>query len=235
MKRFQIRLFFLLSAGFILFTIIGTLSHEFGHYAAGKMLGHKASIHYGYTNFESNEQEEIGKIYLLRQTEIETEKDFSEKEKYDALIKTAANNQIKLLLGGPLQTMITRTLGLILILVYRRNFYLAATLNVRQWLLIFISLFWLRQVANFAATWAIYLYTGKSDFEGDEIRLANLLRWDFLSISLITGIIGLIVSCFVIFNFIPVTQRKTFIAAGFTGGITGFILWLYILGPIVLP
>lgn len=235
MKIFQIRLFFLLSAGFILFTIIGTLSHEFGHYIVAKMLGYNTGIHYGYTTLQKGEDEEIKKINVKRHREIYLKKDYPEKPQYEALVISSDKKERIILMGGPLQTMITGTLGLILILVYRRNFYSATTLNARQWLLIFISLFWLRQVANFAGTLIISFLTGKKDFESDEVLLANYFDLNFLSLSAITGIIGLAVSCFVIFNFIPVTQRKTFIAAGFTGGITGFILWLYILGPIVLP
>lgn len=235
MKRFQFRLFSLIFAGFILFTVIGTLSHESGHYIAARMLGFKASIHYGYTDIESNDQEEISKIYLLIKAEIESKKGFPEKEKYNALIQTATNDEIKTLLGGPLQTMFTGTLGLILLLTYRKTFYSATTLNLRQWLLIFTTLFWLRQVANFAVTCIIHLYSGKTDFDGDEVRLANILGLNFLSISLLTGIMGMIISGFVIFKFIPAAQRKTFIVAGFFGGITGFILWLFILGPILMP
>lgn len=48
--NFDKKLFILLFLGFVIFTIIGTVTHELGHYTASKILGFKGvRINYGAT------------------------------------------------------------------------------------------------------------------------------------------------------------------------------------------
>ena len=82
---------------------------------------------------------------------------------------------------------------------------------------------------------ALLLFTNKRSFYSDEVKIAEYFGWHFASVTIITAIIALIIGLIVTFKFVPAAQRKTFIAAGFTGGIAGYILWLYILGRIILP
>ena len=53
-KDINIKLGVYLITGFILFTVVGTVSHELGHFFAAKALGHNARINYGYTYYGSN-------------------------------------------------------------------------------------------------------------------------------------------------------------------------------------
>lgn len=46
---FDRKLFTVLAVVFILMTVIGTLSHEYGHYLAAKLMGYDARINYGMT------------------------------------------------------------------------------------------------------------------------------------------------------------------------------------------
>jgi hypothetical protein len=39
----------------------------------------------------------------------------------------------------------------------------------------------------------------------------------------------------VIFRIIPITKRLTFILSGIIGGISGFGLWMNLIGPKILP
>lgn len=48
------RLLFYLSIGFIISTVAGTLSHEYGHYLAAKILHIPMKVHYAYTSFARN-------------------------------------------------------------------------------------------------------------------------------------------------------------------------------------
>ena len=43
---FKLRLFVMLAIGFIAFIVIGTVSHECGHYIIAKCLGYEARINY---------------------------------------------------------------------------------------------------------------------------------------------------------------------------------------------
>jgi hypothetical protein len=191
-----------LIGGFILFTVIGTISHELGHFIAARFLGYDASINYGYTFYED--------VVDPRHAFIIT-------------------------WCGPLQTMLTGTIGFLVLLFYKNNFYAAAKLNARQWLIIFVSLFWLRELFNFVQVMIRYFMTGALPVNNDEISLAVQLNLPELSILIPAAIIASILLLFVIFKIIPVQQRLSFIVSGLIGGSLGFYVWFRLVGPVIMP
>jgi hypothetical protein len=204
--KIEFKLLLLLISAFVFATVIGTVSHEYGHFIAAKLRGFNTEVHYGYTSV----------IY---------DSSLRRKDHFDHFIFT---------LGGPVQTMLVGTIGLILLFVSRKN-QLASALDLKRWVFVFLSLFWLRQTANFTG-WIIgYLSQGKFSARGDEIKLAKYLNLPDWSIILPTAVIGFIVLVIVIFRSIPIHQRFTFISAGLIGGISGFIFWLEIFGKIIMP
>lgn len=138
-------------------------------------------------------------------------------------------------LAGPLQTMLIGTIGILFLLVYRKNFQNKTALSVNQWAIVFTTLFWLRQVMNFAVWMGGYWLNGNFSDSPDEIRLAQQLELPVWSITCLTAITGLIILAWVFFKFIPDKQKMTFILSGFTGGLVGYVLWLKILGPLLMP
>src|SRR5437870_3363662 len=70
--------------------------------------------------------------------------------------------------GGLLETMLTGTIGLGFLFSFRKDN--ATKLYFGQWFLIFISLFWLRQTANFVTWIGGYFFTGKFSQRSDEIQ-----------------------------------------------------------------
>jgi hypothetical protein len=204
--HFNRKLFLYLSLAFILMTIIGTISHEFGHYLSAKILGFNSRINYGMTMLENNPNKSMSnKEYFL------------------------------FTLGGPIQTILTGTLGLALLFLFRKTFNQTEKLSVLQWTLIFISLFWLRQVANMFTWILFYFINGKFGMRGDEIKIARYLELPKWSVLLTTAVIGAFVLWKVIFIFIPEKVRFTFILSGLAGGICGYIFWLKIFGKILMP
>lgn len=201
------RLLLLLSGGFILATVIGTLSHELGHYTVAELLGYDATINYGSTSWQ-------------RSSPGQTMKE---------------SDAFWMLLGGPLQTMITGTAGLAVLFLTRRRFSETITLSAVQWTLIYISLFWLRQTANFCVWIGTYFINGKFSMRSDETRLAYYLQIPTWTISVITAIMGLAVLAIVFLKFIPLQHRFTFLVSGLIGGVSGYILWLHLLGPVLMP
>ena len=207
MKIVDKKLFVGLFLAFISATVVGTLSHEFGHHIVAKSLGFKAKISYGSTSFEPTNQNKI----------------------------VNATEDFYVTLGGPLQTLITGTIGFILLIIFRKSFVTKTKLLSWQWLVIFLSLFWLRQTACFFMRIAVYLIKGKLSNNGDEIDIASYLQLPNLTIEIITAIIGIIVLSIIIFKFIPPSQRLTFIISGLNGGMVGAILWLSLFGKYILP
>jgi hypothetical protein len=204
--RVDFKLFIYLAIAFIFTTALGTVLHEYGHLIAAEFLGITAKVHYGFTSFVFDEN-------------------YRKLSKWDQFLITV---------GGPLQTIFTGILGLILLYKSKRNSD-TQVLNIKSWIYVFMSLFWLRQSANFVM-WIIgYLLTNRISTNSDEIKLAVYLKmplWFFISLS---GIIGFAITLLVIFKFIPISQRSTFIISGFVGGIFGYIIWLESLGQILMP
>lgn len=145
------------------------------------------------------------------------------------------NKRMLITMAGPLQTMVTGLLGLVLLWYHRRSVQGAVKLNPGQWVMAFLSLFWLRQVFILL----IWLFSGliKGGFVSgaDEIRLAIYFNWpDWLMIGF-TGIAGLLGTVYVFLRFIPSGQKSTFLLAGVSGCIAGYLLWFGWLGKILLP
>jgi hypothetical protein len=208
MIAFDKKLFVYLSFAFIIATIAGTLSHESGHYITAKVLGYEAHIHYASTSWWIESETIPGNLY---------------------------SDSFYITLGGPVQTILTGTIGLLLLFFTRRSFQKTEKLSFRQWTFIFITLFWLRQIANIVVWLCSYLFTGTLTTQGDEIKLGMHLHipgWIIISTTAITGIIILFI---VIFRFIPKTQRLTFIISGLIGGIAGYVIWIGWLGKIMMP
>ena len=203
---FDKKLFAYLSLAFILMTVIGTVTHEYGHYISAKILGFNSRVNYGMTMLEGNLNNSM-----------------SRKEK------------IIFTLGGPLQTISTGTLGIALLYFSRKSFKKIEKLSLLQWVYIFTSLFWLRQVSNMFTWILFYFINGKFGVRGDEIKLARYLELPKWSILLTTALIGAFVLWTVIFKFIPKKVRFTFICSGLFGGVSGYILWLELFGKILMP
>lgn len=234
----------ILILAFICFTIIGTLSHEFGHIAVAKYFGYDTMLDYGSMNYFANgflddenvkEIESISKDYLDMDYE-EWPQDIKLKvEALDKIImEKYPSNEISkrenfyITLGGPAQTLITSYLGLG-ILFFRRKKW-GIEFKMFDWLAVFMSLFALREVFNFVqALYASIVYS-KSNFHGDEFRISRYLGFNEWIIPTITFVLGLFISGYVIFKIIPVTYRFTFILSGLIGGISGFALWFGFLG-----
>lgn len=236
-RTFDFRLFIFLSLAFIVFTVIGTLSHESGHYAMARYFGLRASIHYNYTDFHADPQEseifrEAWKNYPDR---IKARQPFPGKERFDKINAQYKRAEPWLTLGGPLQTMITGTIGFILLILLRRRFFSSDHLPLGLWFIVFITLFWLRQTTNLVVAFASLVFRRSGKSYGDEFYLARHFHLPSFTILAITGLAGMAILLVVIFRFIPLKQRLTFISAGAVGGVVGFVFWLVVFGKMILP
>ncbi len=203
--KIDIKLFIYLVVGFIVATIVGTLSHEIGHWVTAKLLGYNAGFNYATMWLEDSEKE------------------------------VTQFNRNLIIAGGPIQTMLTGTIGLLLLYRNRISILSAEKLSFGQWIPVFLSLFWLRQLANLATWLAGYFLNGEFSRSGDEFMLGRIFDFPGWIILASTAMLAVIISLIVISKFIPITQRFTFILAGLIGGILGYYIWLESLGELIFP
>lgn len=233
--KFDYKLFILLTLTFIIMTVIGTLTHELGHYSVSKYLGYEASINYQSSSHWDNDLNEYFKeVYEKYSNQINNNLDFPDKEKFKRTVEKYQRDNFWIILGGPLQTILTGSFGLILLLVYRHKFIKPDKITVIGWTCIFISLFWLRQVANLFMAVLTFITKGQPSIRGDEMRLVLHLEINIWTIQIITGFIGLTV-LLIILRLLPKTIILTFLVSGLTGGILGYYLWLIEFGKYIMP
>ncbi|MFC4262638.1 hypothetical protein ACFOWM_07105 [Ferruginibacter yonginensis] len=225
-----------MSLAFFLSTIIGTLSHELGHYTVAKSLGYYSKVSYGYTIWDDTTNRPfIDSIYSKYYKEIESNQDFPRKKEFDLIQKKYNKDGFYITLGGPIQTMLTGSFGFILLLTQKRKIIERDRINPYQWLSIFLCLFWLRQSVNFIVWVITYLINNKVLTRSDEIRIAISLSLPKESLTIFTALVGIAVLIFVIFKIIPTKKRFTFILAGLFGGTFGYFFWLFWIGPKLMP
>ena len=67
----DLKKFLIIVIGFILFTIVGTQSHELGHILVAKFFGYKTSLNYGSMTYsKGKKREELREFYSLYREEI---------------------------------------------------------------------------------------------------------------------------------------------------------------------
>jgi len=245
----NIKYFLTLAIVFILFTAIGTVSHEYGHIAMAKILGYQTKLHYGSMNYYPKgylKDKDVRALKSLTEDYVNIDynswpKEIKEKTKeYNNILQQRygnenSNNGLLVTIGGPLQTIITGIIGLIILLIRRKNIYRNG-LKILDWLAIFLSLFWLREVFNLVTSIGGEIISPDGTwFGGDELFISQGLNLWSGTIPIILATLGLIISIFIVFKIVPKKIRLTFILSGFVGGLFGFILWMNIIGPKILP
>ncbi len=226
---------------FILFTIIGTLTHELGHAVVAKYLGYDSKVSYGsmtynYKGYEHDKDVKEIKI-LLDGHNYEDYEEWPEDLKLKVEAQSALlrekypqnkSNDLWVAIGGPAQTISTSFFGLLILFLRRKKREISFKLI--DWLCVFLSLFILREVYNFVSGLYSYILYSKSCFNGDEYRISNLLGYNEWLIPAVILIPSIIISLFVIFKIIPIKYRFTFIISGMIGGLSGFAIWFGFLG-----
>jgi hypothetical protein len=223
---------------FILFTVIGTLSHEYGHILVAKYYGFSTTLSSGSMNYNSDMIfDKLDSISELYKYEIQNNKDFPQKKMYNDLQKKSVVAPLYISIGGPAQTILVGMIGLIFLLI-RKNIIKNNGIKFIDWIGIFLSLFWLREVFNLATSLVYGLLIKNYNIfggHGDEAGISNMLEIPEWIIPITLGVIGFGIAISVIFKFVPISKRLSFIIGGFIGGLLGFYLWIYVVGPKILP
>lgn len=234
MRNFRLKNFILFTLIFILCVPIGTLHHECGHYLAGKAIGQNSRINYMSTMYIGNNKHLKTFFELSDKNIIAIEKgqEFADKQKMEAAKENYYREIFLFTLGGPLITILTGTLAFVYLLFLVRK---KPVFSIKHYVLVFISLFWLRAPANMVMGILGYIKNGYISTRGDEVKMSYHLNLPPSFFDIFLGIIGIAIGSFIVFKIIPYQQRLNFILAGFCGGILGYYLWLYKLGELILP
>lgn len=237
MKNLQLhpRLFAFIALGFVIATIVGTVSHELGHIAVARSLGYRTTLRYASMQHNMEDKmDSLGTYYDKHHDKIMARADSPEKsyftEKYAQL--NADGNLINW--GGPAQTMLTGTIGLI-VLWFRRKKIAAAGMKVADWFWIILSFFWSRQLCNFIVGCLHFIKKHRWGAHDDESRLSLYMHLPVITIGTVTCIVAATILTYVVFFIIPKQQRLTFIAAGAAGSVLGWVVWMEWIGPVMLP
>lgn len=245
----DIKSFIVLTITFILFTVIGTLSHEYGHIAVAKYFGYKTSLHYGSMDFYPKgylQDKDLEAYQALTKDYWNTEyeswpDDVKEKAtKYRNILQKRyweekSNKGLLVIVGGPLQTILTGITGLIILYLRRKSIKIKG-LKIIDWVAVFLGLFWLREIFNLVHSLGAEIISPNGRwFSGDEYYISKDLNLWSGTIPIVLGTIGLLISVYIVFKIVPKSLRLTFILSGLIGGLTGFIIWMDIIGPKILP
>jgi hypothetical protein len=233
------RLFWFIFFSIIICIIVGTLSHEACHGITAKMYGSKhVHLSFAYTKFSHNGlpyYEKRQAIYDTYREAILNNTPFPEEDIYKTYTSQYSFALFVITCAGPAQTMLVGTIGLLMLLILGKQLKNGETLSTKGWLWVFASLFWCRQVANMVIALTSSYFIGKFPPFGDEARMASYLNLPIYAINLLTGFIGVIALEWVIFHFLPTTQRKIFLIASLLGGVVGYLFWFEWVGKYVLP
>ncbi|WP_417368476.1 hypothetical protein [Flavobacterium beibuense] len=230
----QFRLFIYLALGFITATVIGTITHECGHIAVAKMLGYKTELHYASMSPDYDEKiEEIDAYYESNKEILITKEDSPERKKLESLMVAYQKDVTMVRWGGPIQTMLTGTIGFLILWFNRKK--IGYKLTLLQWILVLLTFFWSRQIYNMLSGIIIYFKRGKWIISGDESRLSYYYNLPAETINIVTALIAVVFLVITVFKLIPKQQRLTFITAGIIGSTIGALFWLKYFGPVILP
>jgi len=151
----RVRTFLYFFLCFILSVPIGTVSHELGHYVVADYFEYEPTLHFDRVNYNTRaEHERLLSIYSDNKEAIDNDLDFIGKKNYFASRNKFKSERLFVTLGGVLQTLFVGSVGLIFL--YKRRRRNVKELDKVEWLFVFLSLFWMRQVFNLGSS----LFTG---------------------------------------------------------------------------
>lgn len=236
------RLFVFLVFGFVFATIIGTQTHEYGHYIAAKFKGYKPVLHYQSVSLGFLNREKIAlldSLYKADESQIIAKENSPKKTHYlqyrTALGHEIENSAIITRMAGPLETMITGTTGVIILWLGRKKIRAKDTLSFKNWLTVLLAFFWSRQLGNLLLKTVHSIISPHRISRGDETFIAKRLNLNEWSIITVLGVISALILTWIVFYIIPKQQRFTFVAAGIAGSALGALIWFGWIGPVILP
>jgi hypothetical protein len=226
------RLFALLCLSFVIVTIAGTLSHEMGHIAVARYFGYETRLFYASSGQYTPRYKAVDKYYKKYKNLIISGTPSPEKASYFRQYNTLKKEDNAINLGGPLQTIITGTVGVIALCIRRRKISKKG-MRFTDWFFLMLAFFWSRQLFNFLIKLYSVLKGHRS--HSDESKIDSYYNLPVGTVSSISALVATVLLSWLVFFVLPKQERITFLASGICGSILGWFIWMHWLGPILLP
>ncbi len=224
---------YILTLLFIILVPIGTLSHEFGHIIVAQNIGYTTELYFSSMNFSNEFKINLFDTYNTNKLAIDQNLPFEGDFFYEGNLNKYNRDLVLILWGGILQTLSFGIIGFIILIIRKIK---KVCFSFVDWVFVFLTFFLSRSVLNMVSGFLFAIFNkNKSYFMGDEPRIAKHIGVFEGSFTLLFGLSSTLILGFVIFYIIPKKYRLTFILSGILGSIIGFVIWMIVLGPILLP
>ncbi len=229
--------FLFLMIAFFFFSLTAILIQLVAFVPVAKYFSYDISVSYNATGLCKSHIEEtfIERLYKQYAYEIDNNLEFSNKSQ---LLKFEKKQNLELLLIDGIAPLICIVLGILgfVYLLKKRNSYNVTDFSFKQWIAVFLSLFWLRWLL-LLVVYIIFIGFNKKDTSLiiNETNIAYTFNISPLFILVPLGLAGALICCITIFIFLPKAYRSMFLVAGITGSIVTLLLWFKLVGTLLLP
>lgn len=220
---------------FLPFAPIAFVSNSFLGVTVAHLQGWETTyVHYqGFSSKHEIEPhtKEKREIYQRNESAIEKGGHFEEEARYLELKKQLAKERTILSLCLMFYFILVGSIGLLALIFLRKKN--PDKFGWLEMMAVFLSLFWTARIM--VVVTYLWLVVKNEKIYGPTATIAEkagISPW-LLAISL--AIIGFLICWKVVFQLVPNDRRRHLILAGGNGGLSGFFLWNYWLGPLILP
>jgi hypothetical protein len=221
MKKENLRLISLVLLGFILTSIIGSLTIEGTRVLIGKNLGYESSFVKGLGIYLFSNPDISEGFDKIEATGLPFE-ELKKRNDWISLRKQNQDNQAIIEASGILMSAILTILGILFLMRGRSK---TTEMKLINWIGFLTSLIFVRYLVRYSYT----LYFGSITCQEFSI-FQSLGIGSFLSIYILFGL-GIILAFWIVYQ-LPKNLRLLTIISGMIGGFLGLIIWMNYLGPI---
>jgi hypothetical protein len=222
--KFFLKIFLL----FILVIQLGAMLHEGVRTITAKTINYqKADFANGELYFYNDSMNKcFDKFWETNRAELETGKDFPNKNKWLELRKQNDHDHAIIEISGRLFTFTVFLIGLLILFVNRKN--RKETFATTDWVGVILSLFLMQQV--FLSS--VHAVTHKFIW-CDDASIYNVLHLPIIKTEWCITFIGSIICSIIVFGIVPKEKRISFFCSGLLGGLVGITIWLFWTGKLL--
>lgn len=216
--------------------MVGIVVSNFSTYSTVRLLGYESTIGYaGVTTCTIISDDTLySNAYKKYEYEIDNGLSFPDKVKFD-IIHTKINKRATIVyLAAPIVTIAIGTVFFLALYKKYGKRKLANDLSLKDWIMVFLSLFWVRELLVFILYVKLYFANKTDSCFIDEFLVLTINHLPLFPFLLLLGSISTFIIGSIIFVFLPKNNRLVFLVSGLVGSFLGFILWFLFLGPIIM-